>query len=147
MWLLPCGFLYLFLSLVSWPVLSHLKGWISFIIIINWSWGVKTKVISLEYYSFLFLFFAYSEPQRSANNAAMPAVESEETDASDSSEDSLWTEDEAEAEDASCLSGVEHGKEEEEEKEDEYWKFVQISHEHRTQLKSSKTRAARGKSS
>ncbi len=77
-------------------------------------------------------------------------MESEETDASDSSEDSLWTEDEAETEDAgdasSCLSGVEHGKEEEE-KEDEYWKFVQISHEHRTQLKSSKTRAARGKSS
>jgi hypothetical protein len=71
-------------------------------------------------------------------------VESEETDASDSSEDSLCTEDEAEAEDASSLSGVENEKEEEE-KEDEYWKFVQISHEHRTQLKSSKTRAARGK--
>jgi hypothetical protein len=85
----------------------------------------------------------------SANNAANTSVESEETDASDSSEDSLCTEDEAETEDAaSCLSAVEHGKEEEEEeKEDEYWKFVQISHEHRTQLKSSKTRAARGKSS
>jgi hypothetical protein len=101
-------------------------------------------------------FFAYSEPQRNANNAAKSAVESEETDASDSSEDSLWTEGEAEAEDgeplaeyaSSCLSGVENGKEEdEEEKEDEYWKFVQISHEHRTQLKSSKTKAARGKSS
>ncbi len=80
-------------------------------------------------------------------------MESEETDASDSSEDSLSTEEEAEtedgeplAEDASSLSGVENEKEEEEKKEDEYWKFVQISHEHRTQLRSSKTRAARGKS-